>query len=140
MNPTAKTIEQLGFIGGVLCVGGSYHRRFSIFVVFVVPSSRRNLKFLRVLKRTSWVFQIKNLAKGHFMFYQDYLKINLQHAGDVLVGRWDHRFHSTNMTRHLIDLVPGFALTTVIKAALVLEPKFGSWIWLSTGLDEVVST
>ncbi len=36
MNPTAKTIEQLGFIGGVLCVGGSYHRRFTIFVL-VVP-------------------------------------------------------------------------------------------------------
>ena len=53
MNPTAKTVEQLGSIGEVISLGARYHRRFTIFVVLVVPSSRRNLKFLRVLKRTS---------------------------------------------------------------------------------------
>jgi hypothetical protein len=68
MNPTANTIEQVGFIGKVLCVGGSYHRPFTTFVVLVVPSSHRNLKFLHVLKRTSRVFQIQNSAKGHFIF------------------------------------------------------------------------
>ena len=36
MNPTAKTIEQLGCIGDFLCVGGRCHRRFTIFVVLVI--------------------------------------------------------------------------------------------------------
>jgi hypothetical protein len=45
MNPTAKTIEQLGCIDEY--IGGSCHRRIAIVVVLFVPSSRRNFKFLR---------------------------------------------------------------------------------------------
>ncbi len=59
MNPTAKTIEQLGCIDEFVCVGGSCHRRFTIFVVLFVPSSRRNFKFLRAKKEAHEAFDAK---------------------------------------------------------------------------------
>ncbi len=52
-EPNCKTMEQLCWIDVDIGVGGSYHRQLTIFVVLVVPANRRNLKFLRVLERTS---------------------------------------------------------------------------------------
>jgi hypothetical protein len=43
INPAAKTIEQLSCIGEVLCVRGRFHCQFTIFVVLVVLSSRRQI-------------------------------------------------------------------------------------------------
>jgi hypothetical protein len=56
MNRAAKVNNALGSIGIVLCAGASYHRRFTIFVVLVVPSSRRNLKFLRAKRKAQEAF------------------------------------------------------------------------------------
>jgi hypothetical protein len=57
MNPTAKGGQLLlGCIGEVLWAGGSCHRRFAIFVVLVVLSSLRNLKFLRAEKAAQKAF------------------------------------------------------------------------------------
>jgi hypothetical protein len=53
INPTAKGSELLllGCIGEALCVGGSCHCRFAIFVVLVVPyRGGMTLKFLRAKK------------------------------------------------------------------------------------------
>jgi hypothetical protein len=46
MYATAKITELLGFVGEVLCVGGSCHRRFAIFCCSVVPYLR-TVYFLR---------------------------------------------------------------------------------------------
>jgi hypothetical protein len=56
MIPTAKGDQLLDCIGKVICVGGSCHRRFSIFVVPFVLSSRRNFKFLRGKKGAQEAF------------------------------------------------------------------------------------
>jgi hypothetical protein len=59
MNPTTKGGQLLGCIGKVVWAGGSCHRQFKIFVVLVVPSSHKNLKFLRVNKTGQEAFDAK---------------------------------------------------------------------------------
>jgi hypothetical protein len=56
MNPAAKTIKQLGCIDEYDGVGGSCHRRFSIFVVLFVSSSRTNFEILRPKKGAQEAF------------------------------------------------------------------------------------
>jgi hypothetical protein len=55
MIPAAKGGQLLYCIGKVICVGGSCHRRFTIFVVLSV-SSRRNFKVLRAKKKAQEAF------------------------------------------------------------------------------------
>jgi hypothetical protein len=59
MNPPAKITKLLGFIDGVIWVGGRCHSQFVIFVVLFVLSSRRNFKFLRAKKEAQEAFDAK---------------------------------------------------------------------------------
>jgi hypothetical protein len=56
MDPPAKITELLDCIGEVIGVGGSCHRRFSIFVVLFVSSSRTNFEILRAKKGAQEAF------------------------------------------------------------------------------------
>jgi hypothetical protein len=60
MDGAAKVNTALGCIGKVLCIGGSCHGRFAIFVVLVHPSSCRNLKLLRAKKAAQEAFDDGN--------------------------------------------------------------------------------
>jgi hypothetical protein len=53
MKPSAKVILLLGFIDEVIGVGGNYHRRFIIFVLLFVLSSRRNFEIPTRKKRST---------------------------------------------------------------------------------------
>jgi hypothetical protein len=59
MNPTAKAVALLDCIREVIGVGGSCHRRFSIFVVIFVSSSRTNFEILRAKKGAQEAFDDK---------------------------------------------------------------------------------
>jgi hypothetical protein len=73
MKRSAKGTSLLGCADVDIRVGDSYYISsiydFCCSCRPVVPyNTGRSLKFLRVLKRTSRVFQMKNSAKGHFIF------------------------------------------------------------------------
>jgi hypothetical protein len=56
MKPCAKGSSLLGCIDEDIGAGGSYNRRFIIFVVLFIPSCRRNFKFLRAKKEAQEAF------------------------------------------------------------------------------------